>query len=180
MLFRSEFTHPGLVLPGVVGTIALLLALLGFSVLPINYVAVILIVLALGLFVAEVKIQGFGILSFGGALALLLGILFLVDSPYPELRVKLSVALAVTVPFALISIFLLRLVVQAHGRKVQTGMEALLGTLGTALTPILESGKVTVRGEIWNASARRPIAEGARVCVVKVDGMKLEVEAVEL
>lgn len=174
-----EFTHPGLVLPGVVGTISLLLALLGFSVLPINYIAVALILLALGLFVAEVKVQGFGILGMGGVVALVLGILFLVETPNPELRVQLPVALGVALPFALIFMLLLRLVVKTHSRQVQTGVEALVGQIGMTRSAVFREGKVFVSGELWNAYSTRPIQEGEQVRVVKVDRMQLEVEPIE-
>lgn len=171
-----EFTHPGLILPGVVGTIAFLLALLGFSILPINYVGVLLIVLALGLLVAEVKIQGFGILGVCGVVALVLGLLLLVESPYPDLRVQLKVALAVALPFALIFVVLLHLVLKTHRGRVQSGSEALVGQTATALAPVASEGKVFVGGEIWDAYSAHPVAQGKKVRVVRVDGLKLEVE----
>ncbi|MBI2821187.1 MAG: nodulation protein NfeD, partial [Acidobacteria bacterium] len=141
-----EFTNPGLVLPGVAGTLALLLALLGFSVLPINYVAVILILLALGLFVAEVTVQGFGVLGIGGVIALVLGLLFLVQTPNPDLRVQLPVALGTALPFALIFVLLLRLAVAAHARRVTSGPEAMVGQIGVSRSPISTEGKVFVFG----------------------------------
>lgn len=171
-----EFTHPGLVLPGVAGTIAFLLALVGFSLLPINYIAVLLIVLALGLLVAEVKVQGFGVLGIGGAIALVLGLLFLVEAPDPAMRVRLSVAIGAALPLALILILLLRLTVRAHRRRVQTGTEVLLGQTGTTRTPVLGSGKVFVSGELWEAFSHKPIEVDRRVRVLRVEGLKLEVE----
>ena len=172
-----EFTHPGLVLPGVVGGISLLLALMGFSLLPINYIAVLLILLALGLFVAEVTVQGFGILGIGGALALLFGILFLVDVPYPELRIQAGLAVAVVIPFALIFMFLLKLVIQSHKRKVTTGEEGLVGMIGKARTDVNEQGgKVFVHGALWDAVSLLPIPPGTSTRVVRVENFCLVVE----
>ncbi|HRR55692.1 MAG TPA: nodulation protein NfeD [Acidobacteriota bacterium] len=172
-----EFTQPGMVVPGVVGGICLLLALLGFSLLPINLVGVLLILLAIGLFVAEVKVQGFGILGIGGVVSMVLGLLVLVESPYPELRIGLSMALAVAIPFALIFIFLLRLVIVSYRSRVATGNEALVGLVGTARTEIgPDGGRVFVAGELWRASSRQIIPKGARVRVVQARHLDLVVE----
>jgi membrane-bound serine protease (ClpP class) len=175
----AEFTHPGLIVPGVVGALSLLLAMAGFSVLPVNYVAVLLIVLALGLLVAEVKVQGFGILGVGGAIALFLGILFLVESPDPGMRVRPEIALAVSIPFVLIFMFLLRLVLKTHAQRVKTGIEALIGSPGMARSPVAAGGKVFVSGELWDAYSKTPIEQGRRIRVVRVDNLKLEVEEIE-
>ncbi|MBI2821473.1 MAG: nodulation protein NfeD, partial [Acidobacteria bacterium] len=144
----------------------------------INYVAVILILLALGLFVAEVTVQGFGILGIGGVIALVLGLLFLVETPNPDLRVQLPVALGAALPFALIFVLLLRLAVAAHARRVTSGPEAMVGQIGVSRSPISTEGKVFVFGELWDAYASRPIEEGKQVRVLKSDRMKLEVEEV--
>ncbi len=173
-----EFTHPGLILPGVVGAIAFLLALLGLSLLPINYIAVMLILLALGLLVAEVKVQSFGVLGVGGAIALVLGILFLVETPNPDLRVRPPVALGVALPFAVIFMVLLRLVIKTHARQVQTGLEVLVGQIGTTRSPVFADGKVFVSGEIWDAYSSNPIEQGKKVRVIRVDNLRLSVEAV--
>ncbi|GAB4247147.1 MAG: nodulation protein NfeD [Acidobacteriota bacterium] len=175
-----EFTQPGMVVPGVVGGICLLLALLGFSLLPVNLIGLLLILLAIGLFVAEVKVQGFGILGLGGIVAMVLGLLLLVDTPYPELRIGLGLALAVAIPFAVIFIFLLRLVIVSHRRKVTTGETGLVGQLGTAKTDVgPQGGRVFVAGELWRARSRVPIPAGARVRVVQVKGLDMVVERFE-
>lgn len=174
-----EFTHPGLILPGVVGGICLLLSFLGFSLLPVNYIAVLLILLALGLFIAEVKIQGFGVLGIGGVISLVLGILFLIDAPYPALRVRLGLAIAVAVSFALIFMFLTWLVIRSHQRKVVTGKEGLVGLTGTARTDIDQrGGKIFVFGEIWEAVSDGPIARGNPVRVTEAHSLTLRVEPV--
>jgi len=172
-----EFTHPGLILPGVVGTIALILALVGFSLIPINMVGALLILIALGLFVAEVKVQGFGLLGVAGAVAMVLGILFLVDTPYPGVRIGLGLALGVAVPFAIIFVFLLRLVIRAQMNRVTTGEAGLVGLIGEARTEITpEGGRVFVNGEWWRASSGVPIPEGARVRILEARNLDLIVE----
>jgi membrane-bound serine protease (ClpP class) len=175
-----EFQHPGLVVPGVIGAICLILALLGFSLLPVNFIGVLLIILALGLFIAEVKVQGFGILGFGGIVAMVLGIIFLIDAPYPELRINWGTALAVAVPFALIVIFLLRLAVRSQLAKVITGNAGLVGLTGESKTEVnLQGGKVFVGGELWRARSRVAIPAGQTIRVVKAKSLELLVEAVE-
>ncbi len=172
-----EFTHPGLILPGVVGTIALILALLGFSLVPINIVGALLILVAFGLFVAEVKIQGFGLLGIAGVISMVLGMLFLVDTPYPGVAIGLGLAFGIAVPFAIIFVFLLRLVIRAHRNRVTTGEAGLVGLIGearTAITP--EGGKVFVHGEWWRAASRVPIPEGSRVRVLEAHNLDLIVE----
>ncbi len=172
-----EFTHPGMIVPGVVGGICLLLALLGFSLLPVNLIGVLLIILAIGLFVAEVKVQGFGVLGLGGIIAMMLGLIFLIESPYPEMRIDLTIAAAVTIPFALIFIFLLRLVLRTHGRQVTTGEAGLVGELGTAQTEVgPQGGRVFVAGEIWRATSGEPIEVGDRIRVVSARNLDLVVE----
>ncbi len=172
-----EFTHPGMVVPGVVGGICLLLALLGFSLLPVNLIGVLLIILAIGLFVAEVKVQGFGVLGLGGVVSMILGLLFLIESPYPQLRIDLAIAAAVTIPFALIFIFLLRLVLRTHSRQVTTGEAGLIGEIGTAQTEVgPEGGRVFVAGEIWRATSVESIMVGERIRVVSARNLDLVVE----
>lgn len=174
-----EFTNPGMVVPGVVGGICLLLALLGFSLLPVSLIGVLLILLAVGLFVAEVKVQGFGILGLGGVIAMVLGIIFLIDSPYPALRIDIMTALAVAIPFGLIFIVLLRLVIRSHRSKVTTGELGLVGEQGIAKTAIgPDGGRIFVLGEIWRATSNEPIEEGSKVRVVRARNLDLVVEPV--
>jgi len=175
-----EFTHPGAVVPGVVGAICLILALLGFSLLPVNFIGVLLIILAIGLFIAEVKVQGFGILGFGGVIAMVLGMVILVDSPYPELRISWVLALSVAIPFALIFIFLLRLVIQIHRRQVTTGEAGLLGQVGITRGAVGRSGgKVFVAGELWRATSASSLDDGTRVRVVKAKNLDIVVEPID-
>jgi membrane-bound serine protease (ClpP class) len=172
-----EVTHPGLILPGVAGGISLILALFAFSVLPINFTGVALILLAIVLFVLEAKITSHGILTVGGILAMVVGGLMLVEGPIPELTIHLSTVLAVAIPLALITVFLLRLVLQSHRTKSATGDGWILGRTGTAITEIRKSGKVLVEGEVWNAWSKNTIPPGAWVRTVALEGLLLEVQA---
>lgn len=173
-----EFTNPGLLLPGVIGGICFLLSLLGFSLLPISLIGVLLILLALGLIVAEVKIQGFGLFGIGGIVAMLLGLLFLIDAPNPEVRIQLGLALAVAASFGIIMMFLLRLAIKSQMRKIATGTEGLEGMIGRARSQVdQQGGKVFVNGEWWEAVSREPIAAGRKVRIVDTRDLVLTVEA---
>ena len=172
-----EFSHPGAILPGVIGGISLLLAIFSFQILPINYVGLILILLAIGLFILEVKVQSYGILGVGGVIAMVIGSIMLIDSPIPELRPSLGFIIPLAVGLSLIFFFLLFLVIRAHARKASTGREGLIGEIGLAQTDLSPEGKVFVHGEIWNAEAGEPVAKGSKVRVVRVlDTLKIRVE----
>lgn len=171
-----EFSSPGLILPGVAGAILVLLGLSALSVLPINWIGAALLLLAFTLFILEAKFASHGILGAGGAVAMILGALLLVDSPLPELRIHLSTAVGLTLPFALITVFLLSLVIRARKNKVVTGVMGMIGEIGTARTALDPAGKVFVHGEFWDAISSIPVEAGARVRVVAVDGLTLKVE----
>ncbi len=172
-----EFSHPGAILPGVLGGISLLLAIFSFQILPLNYVALLLILLAIGLFVLEVKIQSYGILGVGGVIAMVIGSVMLINSPIPELQPSLTVVIPLAVGLSLIFLFLVFLVIRAHSRKASTGKEGLIGEVGKAQTDLSPEGKVFVHGELWNAESSEPIAKGSKVKVVQVlDTLKIRVE----
>jgi membrane-bound serine protease (ClpP class) len=181
-----EFTHPGLVAPGVVGGIALLLALFAMQMLPINAAGLLLLVLAFALFVLDVKYAGHGILGAGGVVAMLLGALMLVRSPLTGAGVSLGAALGATLPFALITTVLMRLVVRSRNRLPQTGVEALVDDVGDVTEAIdgganrqPGTGMVLVRGELWRAASTAAIPKGTPIRVVRVDGLTLYVEPAE-
>jgi membrane-bound serine protease (ClpP class) len=173
-----EFNHPGAVLPGVVGLICILLAIFALNILPTRYAALALIVAAFALFALEAKFQSHGVLGVGGVVAMIIGALLLVDGPIPEMRVRLLTALAVSLPFGAITVFLMRLAFKAHQRKVVTGEEGLVGEIGVARTPLHPEGKVFVHGELWDAVSSARVAVGDRVQVRSVDGLLLTVEPV--
>ncbi len=172
-----EFTHPGMIVPGVVGAIALVLALFAFHLLPINYVGVILIVLALALFILEANITSHGVLAAGGVVAMVIGALILVDSPWPGARIRLSTALGVTLPLAVITVILLRYALAAQRSKTVTGQQGMVDAPGVAQTDLDPQGKVLVRGELWDARATATILKGTRVRVRALEGLMLLVEA---
>lgn len=173
-----EFSSPGLIIPGVLGSILLLLGLAALSVLPINWLGAALIILAFGLFVLEAKFTSYGILGTGGAVSLVLGAMMLIDAP-PELRINLATALSVGLPFAAIAVFLTTLVLRVHGTRVETGESGMVGRIGTAYTAVEESGKIYVHGEYWDATSADPIAAGSKVRVLAINGLHLRVEAVK-
>jgi membrane-bound serine protease (ClpP class) len=174
-----EFTHPGMFAPGVIGGIAIVLALFAMHMLPVNFAGLLLIFLALILFVLEAKFPTHGVLGIGGAIAMLLGALMLIRSPITGGGVHLSTALAVTIPVALIVIFLMRLVLRSFKWKQATGSEQLVGSEGQMMEPVESAGAkgmVLIHGELWRASAGESIPKGTRVRVSHVDGLTLTVE----
>jgi membrane-bound serine protease (ClpP class) len=172
----AEFNHPGAILPGVVGLIAILLAVFALNLLPTRFAAFALILVAFALFAAEAKFTSYGILGAGGVICMILGALMLVDGPIPEMRVKLLTALVVSIPIGVIAVFLMTLVLRAHKNPVASGVEAMIGEIGIARTPLGPDGKVFVHGELWNASANGDIAAGSRVRVRGVEGLRVIVE----
>jgi membrane-bound serine protease (ClpP class) len=172
-----EFSSPGLIFPGVAGAILALLALSALSILPINWTGVALLLLSVALFILEAKFTSHGVLGIGGTVAMVLGALLLVNGP-PEMRIHLSTAVSVAIPFALITMFLVSIVIQARRNKVVTGASAMIGEIGTARTILSPEGKVLVRGEYWDAVASSELPAGTPVRVKGVAGLKLIVEAV--
>ena len=172
-----EFSHPGAILPGVLGGISLLLAVFSFQILPVNYVGLLLILLAVGLFILEVKVVSHGLLSLGGVAAMVIGSIMLIDAPIPELKPSLAFIIPVAVGFSLIAVFLVTLVFRAHRRKVATGKEGLIGETGVAQTDLTPEGKVFVHGEIWDAEASQPVSKGSRVTVIGIgEHLKIKVK----
>jgi membrane-bound serine protease (ClpP class) len=170
-----EFNHPGAVVPGTVGVIFILLAAFALNLLPVRFAALVLIGVAFALFALEAKFATHGVLTTGGIVLLTLGGLLLVDAPIPEMRVRLLTAVAMSVPFGLITAFLMTIALRARRNKVVTGVQGLIGEVGVAHTPLVPEGKVFVHGEIWNALSSSPVPAGAKVIVRRVDGLQLEV-----
>ncbi len=173
-----EFTHPGIIIPGVLGGISLLLAFLAFQILPINYVGLLLIILSVGFFIAEIKIQGFGAFGVGGIISFILGSIMLINAPIPEMRPAMSMIITFGLCFGIVFMVLTFKVIKAMKRKSETGKEGLTGEAGTARTEITpSSGKVFVHGEWWNAISDETIPAGSRVIVESIDGPTLKVKA---
>ena len=174
-----EITNPGMIFPGVIGGISLILALYAFNVLPVNLTGALLILLAIALFVLEATVPSAGVLAIGGVVAMVAGGLMLVDGPIPQLRIHLGTILAVAVPMAVITVFLVRLVFVSQQKKSPGGDSGMVGAIGIASTDIDKTGKVMVHGEYWSAHSIAPIGKGARIRVVGIDGLNLEVEQAE-
>ena len=177
-----EFKSPGLIFPGILGGIFLLLYLMSIPLLPINIVGLLLILLGLIFFILEVKVVSYGMLAIGGVVSLVIGSLILYsDAPVPELRLPLMVVLPVALGFAAIIIFLLTLAAKAFREPVVTGEGALIGQEGEVRDPIEphREGKVFVLGEFWNATSDRALERGTRVKVVSRHGMVLTVLPLE-
>jgi len=171
----GEFSHPGAVVPGVVGLISILLAVFALNLLPTRFAAFALLLAAFALFALEAKFATHGVLGIGGIVCMVIGALFLVDGPIPQMRVRLVTALVVSVPIGVICVFLMTLVLRARRNRVTTGSEGMIGEIGVAQTAIDPEGKVFVHGEIWNATSVTPIAAGEHVRIERVDGLHLRV-----
>lgn len=176
----AEFTHPGLVAPGVIGAIALVLALYAMHLLPVNFAGLVLILLGIALFILEAKFTSHGVLGVGGVVAMVLGAVMLIRSPLTGMGVSLGAALGVTLPFAFMVILLMRLVLRSRKWRQSVGVEGLVGEFGEVREAIDGRGMVFVHGELWRATALQKIPEGARVRVVKVEGLTLHVEPADL
>ncbi len=183
----TEFTHPGLYAPGVFGAIAAVLAIISMQMLPVNVAGLLLIVLALALFVLEAKYPTHGVLGFGGVIALVLGGLFLIRTPWTGMGVSLGTSLGVAIPFGILAIVLMRFVMRSRNWRVATGKEELLSGEGEVTEAVAAgsgagaaTGMVRIHGELWRAAAAagETIPKGARVRVRKVNGLTLEVEPV--
>jgi len=171
----AEFNHPGAVVPGVVGFIAILLALFALHLLPTRYAALALIIGAFILFALEAKFQTHGVLGVGGVAILFLGALLLVDGPIPEMRVKWLTALGLSIPLGAITIFLMTIALRARQNKVVTGEQGLIGEVGVVRAPLTPVGKVFVHGELWDATGPN-VDIGQSVVVRRVHDLTLEVE----
>jgi membrane-bound serine protease (ClpP class) len=174
----TEFTHPGVIAPGVVGGICLLLALYAMQILPVNLAGLLLIFLGLALFILEAKFTSHGVLLLGGIVSMLLGAMFLIRSPLTPGGVSFGVALAAVLPFGLLTVFLMRLVLKSRRWKTATGKEELLGEQGIVTMALAggAEGMIRIHGELWRASSKQNIPVGERVRVLRVEGLKLDVE----
>ncbi len=172
----TEISHPGLLFPGILGTVCLILFLFATQIIPINSAGILLILLAIGMFVAEIKVASYGLLTIGGMIAMVLGAMMLVDAP-PELRISLWTLLPTVAVMAAWTLFVVKLVVNAQQRTATTGRSGMAGQPGIAQTDLGPEvdGWVMVQGERWRAVADNPVATGDRVEVDHVEGLRLKV-----
>jgi membrane-bound serine protease (ClpP class) len=170
-----ELTNPGTIFPGVIGAISLILAFYSFQTLPVNYAGLLLILLAIVLFILEIKVTSYGLLSIGGIVSMSIGSIMLFDSPLPFLRISYSVIVPSIIITMLLFIITISLVVKAHRRKPETGYEELIGMEGEARTDVHNEGQVFVHGEIWEAWSDEPVKARSIITVELVKGLKLKV-----
>jgi membrane-bound serine protease (ClpP class) len=174
-----EFSTPGAILPGVIGGISLILAFFAMQTLSINYAGVLLIIFAVILFIAEIKIVSHGVLSIGGVIALLIGSLMLFNTAGSSLRVSWSVLVPAVALTSFFFIAVVGMAMKAQLRPSQGGSEGMTGQEGVAVGDIFHEGKVLVDGEYWNAVSDVPISAGRNIRVVGVEQLKLRVEPAE-
>jgi membrane-bound serine protease (ClpP class) len=174
-----ELSNPGAILPGVVGGIFLILAFYALQMLPINFAGLALILFAIILFIAEVKVVSHGLLAVGGVISLFLGSLMLIETPTEYMRISLSVIIPAVLVSAAFFTFAVTKAVKARLTKPTTGTEGLVGEIGTASTSIAPEGKVSIHGEFWNATSDQTIDAGERVQVIGMTNLKLKVKKIE-
>lgn len=173
-----ELSNPGAILPGVIGGICLILAFYAFQTLPINFAGLLLIVLGVLLFIAELQVASHGVLTAGGVVAMLLGSLMLIDSPAPFLQISLSAIVGVTVATAGFFLLVIGAAIRAHRRQPVTGREGLIGQRGVAKSALIPEGHIFVAGELWNAKCDDAVEPGDLVEVTGVFGLTLHVKKV--
>lgn len=178
----TEFTHPGVIAPGVIGGICLVLALYAMHFLPVNLAGLFLIGLSLAFFILEAKAPSHGVLALGGVVSMFLGAIFLIRSPLTSGGVSIGVALAGTVPFGILAVVLMRLVLRSRKWKTATGKEEMIGSHGVVVTPLAvgTEGMIRAHGELWRAESSQPVREGETVRILRVEGLKLYVEPADV
>ena len=171
-----EFYSPGLVLPGVIGAICLLLALFALQVLPVNYAGLALLVLGIIFMVSEAFMPSFGALGIGGLVAFVIGSILLIDTDMPGYGISLPLIMTVSAVSAVFFLGVIGMAIKARKQPVVSGQEELLGATGTVLNDFTTRGRVQIHGESWLARSASPRKRGQQVCVTQLDGLALRVE----
>jgi membrane-bound serine protease (ClpP class) len=174
-----ELSNPGAILPGVVGGIFLILAFYALQMLPINFAGLALILFAMILFIAEIKVVSHGLLAVAGVISLFLGSLMLIDSPTEYMRISLSVIIPAVLVSAAFFIFAVTKAISARLTKPTTGKEGIIGETGTVVVGLAPEGKVSIHGEYWNAMADQPVEKGEKVQVIGATNLILKVKKIE-
>jgi membrane-bound serine protease (ClpP class) len=169
-----EFSNPGLILPGVVGAICILIAMYAFQMLPVNYAGLALLVLGIGFMVAEVWVASHGALAVGGLVAFVIASIMLLDTDVPQFEIPVSLIAGVTVASAAILFLMVGMLIRNRSRPVVSGRESLVGARGEALEDIAGEGWARVQGERWRVRADAPLRAGERLRVTAVHGLVLD------
>ena len=178
-----EFLHPGAILPGVVGTTCLILSLFSLQVVPFTLAGIFLIILAVILFLLEIKVTSYGALTIGGVIALILGSLMLIDPSALYISISLKYIILAAALISGFFVFVITYVVKARVKRPVTGPEGMIGREGVAKTNLNPYGKIWIWGEMWNARAEFPeeiIKKGEKVEVRGLEGMRLIVKKKEV
>ncbi len=175
-----ELYNPGSIFPGVIGVISAVIAGYSLQMLPVNIAGLALIILAIVMFILEIKVQSYGLLTIGGIISFLIGSIMLIDSPFEFLDISLSIIITGTILTTLFFLLIIGFGIKAQTKKRASGIDALIGIEGIALTDISpgQAGKVRVYGEIWKAVSNYSINENEPIIVKKVEGLKLTVEPI--
>ncbi len=173
-----EFKSPGMIVPGTIGAIALFIFLMAIQIIPINVFGLLLILLSIVLFVLELSIVSYGLLTLGGIASFMLGSMILFDSPLPGGRIPISSIIGAVVALLVFVFIVLRAVIKVHKKQVTTGIEGLIGKEGVPLDSFKKRGKIRIHGEIWNALSDEFIDKSDHVVVTEVKGMNLIVKKI--
>ncbi len=173
-----EMKNPGMIVPGVIGAIALFLFLLAIKVLPVNFAGLTFIILAIILFILELKFTSYGLLTLGGIIAFVIGSMILFDSPLPGGQIPLTSIITVLAVLLLFIFVVIRAVIKVHTQKAVTGIEGMIGEKGEAAIDFTGKGTIEIHGELWTAISQEPLKKGDRVEVVKMEGMVLYVRKI--
>jgi membrane-bound serine protease (ClpP class) len=174
-----ELSNPGLILPGVIGAISLILALYAMQTLPINYAGLLLIVFGMILFIAEINVTSYGLLAVSGVISIFLGSTMLIDSDDPALQISRAILYPTLGLTLALSAGIVVLATRTRSLKKQGGMEGMVGETGVVKEALNPQGIVRIHGELWEAEAEKPVAEGEAVRVASVEGLKIKVTQIE-
>jgi membrane-bound serine protease (ClpP class) len=171
-----ELSNPGAILPGVVGAICIILAFYSFQTLPVNYAGLLLILSAIIMFIAEIKVPSYGLLTVGGVVSMVLGSLMLIKTDIPSMQISLWVILPTAIATAGFFALVVGMAWKTHKQKTVAGIEGFIGASGIARAEISPRGQILIQGEIWDAVSSEPIREGETVEVTGIEGLKLHVK----
>jgi membrane-bound serine protease (ClpP class) len=174
-----ELSNPGLVLPGVIGSISLILALYAMQTLPINYAGLLLILFGVILFITEINVMSYGLLSVSGVISIFLGSTMLIDSDDPALQISRAILYPTLALTVILSLGIVVLATRTRSLKKLGGMEGMIGETGLVKEALNPQGRVLVHGELWEAEADTQITEGERVQVDFVQGLRIKVSKVQ-